>query len=111
MSAVPAEALTAEIDKNPGYLRIATEEAYAPMEMLRRYRKLIDDKGTDDPGFLSQWPYFLGNANMMQRLAGRFSNVGEGRIRDMDATGIARQIVSLTNLRRAHRHGAGHRLQ
>ena len=32
-----------EIRKNPGYLRIATEEAYAPAEMLRLYRKLLDD--------------------------------------------------------------------
>jgi 5-carboxyvanillate decarboxylase len=97
MSAAPAGASAPVIDKNPGYLRIATEEAYAPMEMLRLYRKLIDEKGTDDPGFLSQWAYFLGNANMMQKLATRFSDVGEGRIRDMDATGIARQIVSLTS--------------
>ena len=86
---------TASSDK--GYLRIATEEAYAPAEMLERYRKLIDEKGTDDPGFLSQWSYFLGNAQMMQKLATRFTDIGEGRIRDMDATGIDRQIVSLTS--------------
>ena len=79
------------------YLRIATEEAYAPAEMLRLYRKLIDEKGTDDPGFLSQWAYFLGDAQMNQALAKRFVDIGEGRIRDMDATGIARQIVSLTS--------------
>ena len=80
-----------------GYLRIATEEAYAPAEMLRRYRKLIDEKGTDDPGFLSQWAYFLGDAQMNQALAKRFTDVGEGRIRDMDLAGIDRQIVSLTS--------------
>jgi 5-carboxyvanillate decarboxylase len=79
------------------YLRIATEEAYAPAEMLERYRKLIDDKGTDDPGFLSQWAYFLGGAQMNQALAKRFIDIGEGRIRDMDAVGIDRQIVSLTS--------------
>ena len=79
------------------YLRIATEEAYAPAEMLQRYSRLIDEKGTDDPGFLSQWSYFLGNAQMMQKFATRFTDIGEGRIRDMDATGIDRQIVSLTS--------------
>jgi len=81
----------------PGYLRIATEEAYAPAEMLKLYRKLLDEKGTDDPGFLSQWGYFLGQADRMQVLAERFHNLGEGRIANMDATGIARQIVSLTS--------------
>src|ERR1700721_3814764 len=86
---------TASSDR--GYLRIATEEAYAPGEMLERYRRLSDEKGTDDPGFLSQWSYFLGNAQMMQKLATRFTDIGEGRIRDMDATGIDRQIVSLTS--------------
>ena len=54
-------------------------------------------KAPTDPGFLSQWAYFLGNAGMMQKLATRFTDVGEGRIRDMDATGISRQIVSLTS--------------
>ena len=82
------------IPMSAAYKRIATEEAYAPAEMLQRYRKLIDEKGTTDPGFLSQWAYFLGKASMMQRLATRYTDVGEGRIRDMDATGISRQIVS-----------------
>ena len=90
-------AATPSIRKDPGYLRIATEEAYAPAEMLRMYRKLLDEKGTDDPGFLSQWGYFLGQADRMKVLAERFHNLDEGRIRDMDATGIARQIVSLTS--------------
>ncbi|HXR95554.1 MAG TPA: amidohydrolase family protein [Rhizomicrobium sp.] len=79
------------------YLRIATEEAYAPAEMLRLYRKLIDEKGTDDPGFLSQWAYFLGEGQINQALPRRFTDIGEGRIRDMDATGIDRQIISLTS--------------
>jgi 2,3-dihydroxybenzoate decarboxylase len=97
MSTATADVLTPSIQKNTGYLRIATEEAYAPAEMLRLYRKLLDEKGTDDPGFLSQWGYFLGRADRMQVLAERFHNLDEGRIRDMDATGIARQIVSLTS--------------
>ena len=75
-------AATPSIRKDPGYLRIATEEAYAPAEMLRMYRKLLDEKGTDDPGFLSQWGYFLGQADRMQVLAERFHNLGEGRIAD-----------------------------
>ena len=83
--------------KSVSYLRIATEEAYAPPEMLERYGKLIDERGTDDPGFLSQWGYFLGSASNMNMLAKRLQDVGEQRIRDMDSTGIARQILSLTS--------------
>ena len=97
MSAASADAVKPLIQKNAAYQRIATEEAYAPAEMLRLYRKLLDEKGTDDPGFLSQWGYFLGQADRMQVLAERFHNLGEGRIRDMDMTGISRQIVSLTS--------------
>jgi 2,3-dihydroxybenzoate decarboxylase len=79
----------------PGYLRIATEEAYAPPELLQRYRTLLD-QGYDDPGFLSLWSYYLGNSPRATGLAARIQDVGERRIRDMDLTGIARQILSLT---------------
>ena len=81
MSTAAAETVKVLIPMSSAFKRIATEEAYAPAEMLQRYRKLIDEKGTTDPGFLSQWPYFLGNATMMQKLATRFTDVGEGRIR------------------------------
>ena len=97
MSAAQADIAKPLIPMSTAYKRIATEEAYAPAEMLTLYRKLIDEKGTTDPGFLSQWAYFLGNASMMQKLATRFTDVGENRIRDMDMTGISRQIVSLTS--------------
>ena len=57
--------------KKSSYLRIATEEAYQPKEIPGLYRKLIEEKTVNDPGFLSQWGYFLGNAEKMQKLAGR----------------------------------------
>jgi 5-carboxyvanillate decarboxylase len=84
-------------NKKAGYLRIAAEEAYAPPEMLQRYRQLIQNKECDDPGFLSQWEYFLGSAPQIQQLAARLQDIGPLRIQDMDATGISRQIVSLTS--------------
>jgi len=77
------------------YVRIATEEAYAPPELLARYRKLLEE-GYDDPGFLSLWSYYLGNSPRATGLASRIQDVGEGRLRDMDSTGIERQILSLT---------------
>ena len=43
-----------------GYLRIATEEAFAPPKMLDMYRKLLAS-GYDDPGFTSLWGFYLGS--------------------------------------------------
>lgn len=81
----------------PPYLRIATEEAFAPAELLHAWKKLIDRGGPFDPGFVGQWGYFLGPSPRAQGIAARLSDLGEARLRDMDATGIARQILSLTN--------------
>ena len=86
----------AAVKKLP-FLRIATEEAYQPKEIPGLYRKLLEEKKVNDPGFLSQWGYFLGNAEKMQKLANRLVDIREGRIRDMDSTGIARQILSIAS--------------
>jgi 5-carboxyvanillate decarboxylase len=83
--------------KKPLYLRIASEEAFAPPELLREWRKMLDRGGNLDPGFVDQWSYFLGSSPRAAAIAARITDIGEGRIRDMDATGIARQILSLTN--------------
>ena len=41
--------------------RIAAEEAWAPPEILQRYRKLLQEKPASwDPGFHSLWGFFLG---------------------------------------------------
>ncbi len=83
--------------KKPPYLRIATEEAFAPLELLQRWKAMLE-KGTNlDPGFVGQWGYFLGPTLRAQGIAARMSDLGEQRIHDMDSTGIARQILSLTN--------------
>jgi 5-carboxyvanillate decarboxylase len=83
--------------KKLDYLRIATEEAFAPAELLQRWKALLEKGGNLDPGFVGQWGYFLGKSERSQGIASRLQDIGEGRIRDMDATGIARQILSLTN--------------
>jgi len=42
-------------------IRIAAEEAWAPAEILDRYRKLLAEKPQSwDPGFHSLWGFFLG---------------------------------------------------
>src|SRR5271163_1194682 len=72
------------------YLRIATEEAFAPPELLARYRKLLED-GYDDPGFRSLWGFYSGSSPRAAALAERIQDLGDRRLRDMDDTGIAPQ--------------------
>jgi len=72
-----------------GYLRIAAEEAFAPPEILDRYRKLIEEKSIDDPGFVSLMGFYLGSSPRAVQVMGRMTDLDELRIRDMDATGIA----------------------
>src|ERR1700734_2244315 len=81
--------------KETDYLRIATEEAFAPPELIARYRKLLED-GYDDPGFRSLWGFYSGASPRATALAERIQDLGERRLRDMDDTGIAIQILSLT---------------
>lgn len=79
------------------YERIATEEAFAPPDMIERYKRAITDGTVDDPGFRSLMGYFLFNGSpRTTAIVERLQDVGERRIADMDAAGIAKQIVSLT---------------
>lgn len=79
------------------YPRIATEEAWAAPDMIRRYRELISGNVVDDPGFMSLMGYFLFNDSPVTKaVVERLQDAGERRIADMDATGIDKQIVGLT---------------
>lgn len=84
------------MDPTPPYKRIAAEEAWAPPELLVRYREALSDASIDDPGFRSLWGFFGGPSERAQALSARIQDLGERRIADMDATGIAVQIVSVT---------------
>lgn len=80
------------------YLRIATEEAFAPPEILDRYRKLLNSGSYDDPGFRSLCGFYLGNPSpRITEVISRMTDLGEIRLRDMDQTDIAKQILSLTS--------------
>jgi len=79
------------------YLRIATEEAFAPPELLTQYRKLIAEEPNLDPGFTSLMGFYLGSSPRAVQVMSRMTDLGEIRLRDMDDTGIAKQILSLTS--------------
>ena len=78
-------------------MRIAAEEAWAPPGLLARYRRLLEDQPASwDPGFRSLWGFFLGATPRATQLAARIQDLGAQRIADMDASGIAKQLVFLT---------------
>jgi 2,3-dihydroxybenzoate decarboxylase len=81
---------------SPGYRRIATEEAFAPPEILERYRALLDAQPSADPGFTSLWGFYLGTSPRATQLVARLTDLGARRLHDMDASGIATQLVFLT---------------
>lgn len=78
------------------YLRIAAEEAFAPPELLQRYQKILAEGNNLDPGFVSLWGHYLGKSGQATALVSRIQDLGEQRLRDMDESGIAKQILSLT---------------
>lgn len=87
----------AEPVQDIGCKRIATEEAYAPRDMLDRYRALLKEHSSFDPGFESLMGYFLFNdSDWTRRVVERLEDVGDLRLADMDATGIDHQVIALT---------------
>ena len=79
-----------------GYLRIATEEAFMPRELLDAYRKLLAS-GYDDPGFTSLWGFYSGSPSpRATKIIERLQDLGPQRIQDMDDRGIDRQVIAVT---------------
>jgi hypothetical protein len=80
-----------------GYLRIATEEAFAPPELIALWRTMLERGTCDDPGFLSMVGFYTSAQTERTKFVfDRLQDLGELRLADMDAAGVDRQIVSLT---------------
>lgn len=80
-----------------GYLRIATEEAYAPPELFEAYRPLLEGD-FDDIGFHSLWGHYLDSpAERPQFVRSRLQDLGELRLSEMDAAGIDHAVLALTS--------------
>jgi 2,3-dihydroxybenzoate decarboxylase len=81
-----------------GFKRIATEEAFATKDLVAAYRDLLARKSSNDIGFNSLMGYYLGNPSERTRaVAERLQDLGSRRIEDMNSTGIALQVLSLTS--------------
>jgi 5-carboxyvanillate decarboxylase len=79
-----------------GYLRIATEEAFAPPEMIDIFRRILASPDCD-PGFYSLMGFYINStAERPKFIFDRLTDLGELRLADMDARGIDRQIIGLT---------------
>ena len=79
-----------------GYLRIATEEAFATREQIDAYLRMVKN-GTADRGLVSLWGFY-GQSTSARAVEIRegLLDLGEQRIRNMDATGIDKAILALT---------------
>jgi 5-carboxyvanillate decarboxylase len=89
---------TNQINPTPSYKRIATEEAFAPPEMLEMYKKLFESRTLDDPGFDSLWGFYaLSKEPRPVFIREKLMDLDQLRIADMDATGIDHQVIALTS--------------
>ncbi|NBC36521.1 amidohydrolase family protein [Novosphingobium sp. FSY-8] len=80
-----------------GYLRIATEEAFATREQVDIYLRMIKD-GTADKGMVSLWGFYAKSpSERAMTIMDRLLDLGERRIADMDRTGIDVGILALTS--------------
>ena len=83
------------IPKAP-YLRIATEEAFAPPEMLDIYRKILA-KDDCDPGFNGLMGFYMSSPSARaQHIMRCLTDLGDVRLQHMDEAGIDHQVIALT---------------
>jgi 5-carboxyvanillate decarboxylase len=80
-----------------GYLRIATEEAFATREQIDAYLRMIRE-GRADRGMVSLWGFYgTSPSQRATQILERLLDLGEHRLADMDATGIDKAILALTS--------------
>lgn len=80
-----------------GYLRIATEEAFATREQVDVFLRMVKD-GTADKGLVSLWGFYgTSPSQRATEILERLMNLGELRLAHMDATGIDKAILALTS--------------
>jgi 5-carboxyvanillate decarboxylase len=80
-----------------GYLRIATEEAFATEEQIEIYLRMVRD-GTADKGMVSLWGFYATSPSERTTfIRDSLLDLDARRIADMDRTGIDIAILSLTS--------------
>jgi len=80
-----------------GYLRIATEEAFATREQIDAYLRMVAD-GTADKGMESLWGFYATSPSpRATEIMERLLDLDDMRIAAMDEAGIDIAILSLTS--------------
>lgn len=77
--------------------RIATEEAFVTQEIADQWDVVLDAGSIGEPGFRMMGETILGDSPGARRIHERLVDLGAGRIRHMDETGIDVQVISLTS--------------
>ncbi|NPT36433.1 amidohydrolase family protein [Paraburkholderia xenovorans] len=86
-----------KVEKSPNYKRIATEEAFCPVEMLDLWKKVLASPDCD-PGFNSLIGFYMSStAARPQHIMKCLTDLGEQRLAHMDESGIDRQVIALTS--------------
>ena len=92
--------MTLSTHQRPGkapYLRIATEEAFCPKEMLDIYRKILNEPQVD-PGFRSLMGFYMSSpSERAQHIMRCLVDLDDVRIGHMDDAGIDMQVIALTS--------------
>jgi 2,3-dihydroxybenzoate decarboxylase len=80
------------------YKRIATEEAWCPPEMLEIYRRMLETKALDDPGFNTMFGFYMNSPSLRtQQIRDYLVDLGDQRLKHMDERGIDTQVIALTS--------------
>jgi 5-carboxyvanillate decarboxylase len=80
-----------------GYLRIATEEAFATQEQVDVFLRMVRD-GTADKGMVSLWGFYATSPSQRAtEIMERLLDLGEQRLAHMDETGIDKAVLALTS--------------
>jgi 5-carboxyvanillate decarboxylase len=78
------------------YAHIATEEAFAPAELLSIYRKILAGPNPD-PGFRSLMGFYINSQSERARfIMEGLQDLDQRRLQHMDESGIDRAIIALT---------------
>ena len=78
------------------YQRIATEEAFAPADMIDIYRKILA-KSDVDPGFQGLMGFYMSSPSARaQHIMRCLQDLDQVRLQHMDDAGIDRQVIALT---------------
>lgn len=86
-----------QVPASAPYLRIATEEAFAPHEMLDIYRRILE-RGDADPGFRGLMGFYMSSpSERAQHIMRCLTDLDELRLEHMDACGIDVQVLALTS--------------